>query len=308
MKNSNKKWLSIVLAMWLVLVMSFMVLFILEYIIPFSRNIKWIENSTNSFYQAENWIEESLLFLKTRTDITAETWAIIWTSVKYKFTTSSSWTTTPVSWEWNSWFDKSFDTVSQWNPIQLQVWYNKVNLANTIFTFRIPDLDWNWNFTEIMTWASLVSPNPLPIINWQLSSNDKTLNASWSYITSYDINNSLKNWVKIFDWNNNNLNWINYIVWRNLDDTTQNIWDFYTNNCWASSWCILKMSIINKLELNSNNTPIPYLEYKIVFSGQNALRFTTINSDWNSYSFSKNLKVRIPQQTTNEAFDFTVFQ
>ncbi len=48
--------------MWLVLISSLFAYTILEYMIPFSKNIKWIENSSKSYYQANNWIEMGLYF------------------------------------------------------------------------------------------------------------------------------------------------------------------------------------------------------------------------------------------------------
>jgi hypothetical protein len=55
---------------------------------------------------------------------------------------------------------------------------------------------------------------------------------------------------------------------------------------------------------------IPYLEYKIKLNDtyKIPLRYSRIKSYGKSYGFQKHLEVKVPQQTTNEAFDFTVFQ
>jgi hypothetical protein len=84
---------------------------------------------------------------------------------------------------------------------------------------------------------------------------------------------------------------------------------FYGNNCTASTAsCILKLSIVNKLE-TINLTKIPYLEWRIDFWGKSVpLRYEVIQASGKSYGFRKDLELRIPQQTVSEAFDFTVFQ
>lgn len=298
MKNTqNKKAFSIVMAIWLVLVMSLLVLYIIEYMIPYSKNVKWIENSSNAFYQAENSIEDAMLFFKDRSNITEEENKDFTSNkVDYKYSTTSSWNTIPSAWEWNSEYDKDFNTISQWNPIQLKVW-NWINVDwdnsdNKIY-FKIPDI---WK-TETLSWWTL------PIINWQLSSdtNNNTLNASWSYITANEIDYDEDD-LEIY-----NRQWIN-LYWSGWSDFVFN--KYYEDNCIDSwSWCTLKMSIINELEL-TDWTPVPYLEYKfdLVSSKKIPLRYSRIKSSWKSYGFQKELEVKVSQQTTNEAFDFTVFQ
>ena len=71
--QKNNKWSSLLLAMWLVMITSLLAFAILEYIIPFSREIKWIENSANAYYQANSWIEEALYSVYIRNN----SWAIV---------------------------------------------------------------------------------------------------------------------------------------------------------------------------------------------------------------------------------------
>ena len=69
------------------------------------------------------------------------------------------------------------------------------------------------------------------------------------------------------------------------------------------------MSVINDLVLSSSAAKIPYLEYQITtFPSSVPDRYTRIESYGKSYGFQKKLDVRVPQQTVNQAFDFTVFQ
>lgn len=316
MKN-NKKASSIILAMWLVMVMSLLVLYILEYIIPYSKNVKWIENATNAFYQAESSIEDGLKYIKDRqidvdiswdsTKLKTETGSIFHSNkIATKYFTTSSWAIVPPIWEWNSPYDPDFNIISPWNSIQLEIWSNMVNLSNAIFTFKIPaklntsssDLFW-W------TWA---------IINWQLSSNSNTLNAKRSWILADDIRASWLN-KEIFNWTESNSNSIYFNEWLDLYWSGVTIKDFYEwwggfpGHCWSWSWCILKMFIVNELILdNTNKTKLPFLEYKINFGTNIPLRYSRIKSTWKSYWFQKKLEVRVPQQTINEAFGFTVIQ
>ncbi len=288
--KKNKSAFSIVIAMWLVLIMTMLVLYILEYMIPYSKNVKWIENSSNAFYQAENSIEEWMLFFKNRTDFSEDSKDFLNNKVAYKYDTTSSWNTIPYNLEWNSDFDTSFNTISQWNPIQLKVW-KWVNIdwynSDTEIFFNVPDL---WS-SSTLSWSN--------IINWQISSdtNNNTLNASWSFITASEINSLVK--INLY-----NKPWID-LYWSGYTFDS-----YYTENCeWTNSWCTLKFSVINKLEL-INWTSVPYLEYKFnLFSNKPVpLRHSRIKSSGKSYGFQKHLEVKIPQQTTNEAFDFAVFQ
>lgn len=279
--KKNSKGFSIIIWMWLTLLITLSAYVILWYIVPYAKNIKWIENTTNAYYNAYSWIEKSLYHTKTRLttswqDLTTETWAIIWNnSIWYEYKTYSSWNTIPLSW---------VNQLSMFEPIQLEVWYNKLNSFSG--NFKIPadlcsscTLDW-W------TWA---------IINWILSSENDTLFASWSYITADQITSSwLSSW-DIKDKNGINF-WWSWMIFNS----------FYDSNCWTNSWCILKMSVVNNLTVSNN--PIPYLEYKIDFWSSVPLRYTIIKTTWKSYWFKKNLEVKVPQQTINQAFDFTVFQ
>ena len=114
MKNNYKyyyknKWFSIVFAMWMVIIISLTAFLILEYMIPFSRNIKWIENSSKSYYEANSWIEEALLFVNQNM-VGSESWTVLSsTSVWSSFNVNATWTTLPAPWTWNSSYDKDYD-------------------------------------------------------------------------------------------------------------------------------------------------------------------------------------------------------
>lgn len=300
--KKNISAFSIVIALWLVILISLLAVGILEFIIPFSKNNKWVENSSASYYQANSWIENALYAVWT--------WAL-WDepldnlslgSVDYSFKVDAMWKNLPPDWQWNSEFDPNWDIISPWNPIQMEVWDNKVTLSELDISFRVPNFSWiTWWLPVTLSWLTL------PIINWQLSADNNTLNAfSWNYIKAQNVCDS----KDAFSDCKFNLTNPDFQVWIDLNDTNQNIWNFYTSNCqWAWNWCILKLSIINDLQTNDLEY-IPYLEWRMEYRWWNEipLRYSIINSEWKSYWFKKSLQIRLPQKTVSEAFDFTVFQ
>lgn len=297
----SKKWFSIFIWIGLVALLILVALVILSFIIPFSRNIKWIENTTIAYYNWYSWIEHWLYYInKIRTNLTTESWSTnISNGSWYKFNTFSSGTIIPQPWYWNSEFDKDYNIISISEPIQLEIGRNIIpDWSKVEFIFKVPNFDNDIATSEILSW------NTTPIINWILSAQNDTLIASWSYINASDVKssncstncsiklteNNFKNWFTI-DW-----------IWQTFSE-------FYWNNCRSSwSWCTLKMSVINDLVLTTWNQ-IPYLEYKINFGWYNVPdRYFRITSFWLSKWFQKKLDVRVSQQTVNTAFDFTVFQ
>lgn len=298
----NKSWFSIIIWMWLVLLMTLTAFVILSYMVPFSRSVKWIENASNSYYVSYSWIEKALYYIKIRSNISSETWSTMpATAVWYSYNTFSSWGTIPLTWSWNSEYDKDYNTISLTEPLQIQVWsWYLTNPWSWIqFYFRVPNLDNNTSTTETLSWTTL------PIINWMLSSENDTLIASWTYLIASNIKNSIiTTWDTLFNSTSP------FRFWSTLSWSSMEFQTFYTSNCWVWSWCSLKFSIINPLELNdASSTKLPYLEYKITWLSSNFPdRYTKIKSSWKSYWFQKNLEVKIPQQTVNQALDFTIFQ
>ena len=323
--KKNKDWFSLVIAMWIVIVISLLAYNILEYIMPFSKQVKWIENSSKSYYLANSWIEEWLYHIKTRTvsnerlENTDNNTFTTGKNIDYKYNTFSSGTVLPPLWEWNSLYDddtssatESWNTISQWSPIQLSIWnWYITSMGDFKIAFRTPNLDkydpLNNNNIETISWSNF-SPYT-PLVNWQLSSNNNSLNASWGIITNNKIIDSDKSYS---DWKIA----LGDLLWTDLNwNDNIKISDFYSSNCWSWSWCILKFSIINKLELDSWNIPVPYLEWRInttVVSDSTKnkipLRYTRISSVWKAIWYKKELEIKVPTKTLNQAFDFTIFQ
>jgi len=309
--KKNIAWFSIVIAMWIVLLITLLAFLILEYIIPFGRNVKGIENASKAYYQAQSGIEQALSELSKESNFWEDLSKDFTTSpVSHQYIVIGSGSTLPKEWEWNSEYDNRWNIIAPWKPIQLAI--GKLNTAldwsNTEFFFRVPDLnnDNNSNSLTIeqlewvpttVTWAD----EDGPIINWQLSSFNDLLTATWSWIQASDIDGD----PIIF----------NGKEWILLEDGEKNIESFYNDECtWTASWCTLKLSIVNPLEIDHSNntypqwTLVPYLEWKIVFSNAVPLRYANVEGNGKSYGFQKKLEVKIPQQTIVEAFDFTVFQ
>lgn len=304
MKNNNK-WFSIALAIWLVIFINLIALWILEYIIPFSKNTKWIENSLVAYYQANSAIERALFEFKSSDVMDDIADSEIWGVIYNKYSVDNKWSELPPPWEWNSEYDPDWNQIAMWNPIQLQIWYWKVEFSSAKFAFRVPDLK-DWTPLTLSWWSDL------PIINWQISSQNNTLNSSGSQIFADNFDSRICSSNQDFSVCNLKLD-NSYFEWVDLNwPPSYGIEQFYTNNCVGGwSWCILKLSVVNKLETDSDNISIPYLEWKIDFGWINdevPLRYAKISTIWKAYWYRKDLEVKIPQQTTNEAFDFTVFQ
>jgi len=299
MKKNNKKAISLPLAMWLVMIMSLLAFAMLEYIVPFSREIKWVENSSVAYYQANSAIEEWLYYVYTRNNswfIDDRDEYLLWFTsdlITKSYNTTSSWNTLPPFWEWNSEFDSNWNTISMWNPIQLSVWEWWID-SDFEIAFRVPNLDKFWTNLDVETLSWWI----LEIINWQLSWSGDTLNASWSIIKAENILESDD------DFTDNNID-----VWLSdgviLDWSSESFSNFY-NNC--DEKCTIKFSVINKLE-TIDSIIIPYLEWQIQSNNDMLpLRYSKIEASGKSYWYKKNLEVKVRGNTVNEAFDFTVFQ
>jgi hypothetical protein len=312
--QDNNKWFSIVLAMWITIVVWMISILILEYIIPFSRNIKWVENSSSAYYHAYAWVEESLWFLSQKN---------IWTPNNVGFTPSATWSShnlvsmtseIPPSWYGNTELnDKDWNMFDQNTPIQLSLidsWgvkISNIDFSDTNIIFRSPNISWSWSHT-LSGWT-------LPLVNWIFSWINAAwepvvLNASWSlsnnnYITVDNVNagNTIDLWVK----DGITLTWDKCTVQQFYD----NLWPCAWNK-WLDSEPTLKFSIINKLDI----TPqwiIPYIEYKMEFLDgftpvEIPWRYSQIETAWKSYWYKKHIDIKIPQLSTNQAFDFAVFQ
>ena len=291
MKNTaqNHSWFSIVIAILMTALIGLTAIYILEYIIPFGRNVKWVENASKSFYLAQSWIEESLWFLSQNNIWDQDAKALSTLSEDFGYTIIANGSQIPLDERWNSEYNNNYNTLSKNNPIQLQIWNDLINNWSTVsLDLRVPaTLD---NGGAYSVWWTTD-----PIVNWQISSPENTLNSDGSWFTANDINSS----SQINIWTRR---------WIDLQWNTSSISTFYASNC-VTQVCALKISVIEDMRATVSNSFLPYLEYQIDFwSSVVPLRFAQIESSWKSFWFRKDLEANIPQLTLDEAFDFTVLQ
>lgn len=300
----NKKWSALNITIFIVMIITIIMLYLLEKIIPWARNVKWIENGNVAYYNANTALEQAQLFINTNS-IWSETWVTksVSSPIWYNLKISALNKILPPPWDWNSDFDNNWNIIAPWKPIQL-VFNNWIDWSQVNFYFKVPDISWS---SITLSWGA-----SYPIVNWILSWSGKTFFASWSQINasaweiwsstwgSYPIVNlSWKTWL--------DLNWSWWTLAQFYNDSI-----FWLGINWADcSWykCTLKLSIVNPL-VSTTNQSIPYLEYKIDMwtNPSLPLQYAIINTDGFSYWFKKSIKKEVRQTTTNEALDFTVFQ
>ena len=299
----NKKWFSIIFAVGLILVVSLLALMLLEYMIPFSRNVKGIENASQSYYEANKWVEDALLFVAERSFPWDWTGTVL--SGKrndYYIDLVASGQVLPPPGKWNSDYDPDRNIISSSEPIQLEVWYNWV--ASFAWTWvrvklRVPDLDGDGS-SEVLSWGTVT------YVNWLLSSETDTLYASGTQLTWDDIDGS-----EFFLWSKD---WIS-LGWSGASFGQFYKWswgDYSGNPQCISSGCILKLSVVNPLETGNDKVFAPYLEWQVftIWAWANSipLRYSQLESIGISNGFRKTIDISIPQETLIEALDFTVFQ
>ena len=318
MKN-NSTWFSIVVAMWLVLLISLTALLILSYIIPFSRSVKGIENASNAYYQAETAVEESLYFLN---DDAYELWGeehrIFSGSRDFWYEITASGSTLPVEWFGNSEDNENLNILSLGQPIQIEVGNDLIDSWNNVrFVFKLPRTV-NW------TDRKDIKKDPLlPIIGWKLSSwwnSALTLSSTGSShiyndnITSINASSDGGTFKKYLfaspsDWEDG------FYIGENGERIEIDFQTFYNSEC-DNQNCKLNFTLLRELEA-TDWSRIPYLEYRILLKNDSwtnwdkaiiPLQYSIIEWKWQSYGFKKELDVRVSQQRVNEALDFAVFQ
>lgn len=291
--KKNNQWFSILVWMFLIIILTLSAYVILSYMIPFSQNTKWIENASRAYYYAYWGIESSLLKVKNNdvTDINIPTtWTWFWADIV------ADWSLNPPPWKGNSDINSNYNKIWPNFPVQMEVWNNTLtNISNIKMYFKVPAFTW-WTLIFDNWWKD-------PVINMILSSSTDSLTITWVVISNVIKNSS--------DTTHSSVSSFALMQWKKLDESQDSFNNFYSSKCSLWKTCILKLSVVNPLKarLSSSNYDIPYLEYKIDFWGASIpLYYTNIDASWKSYWFKKDLKVRVPQQTLNQAFDFTVFQ
>ena len=311
--KKNKKAMSLIVVIGIVLISSLLALSLMWLIFPFARSVIWIENSSRAYYQANSWVEQWLL--KVKKIYSPENQNISnWSELKYgtdslwyKEKTIYLWNNEPAPGKWNS-VDKDFNILSIWEPIQMEF---EKNLESVHLTIRPPKLDWirtqklseDWDYAK----KNLISFT-LTSFDWSSYFTYPNPTKPETYFTSSRINWDIKKGWNWKEWNTGafgNEVWLFYKDWQ---VTEKKFFDSVLEIC--ANKCIYKLSLVNDL-ISAENTKIllPYLEWKIEsWNRQIKLRYSEVSSEWRANWYVRNLNVRSPQNTVNEAFDFAVFQ
>lgn len=319
--KKNKKAVALVVVMWIVLVTSLLSLTLMQIIIPFSKSVSGMENSAKAYYMANAWLEEWMLDLKKEReeeydssknskfkvnenktfDLTKNLKVVQWLNSEMHYTkrtVNHKWKNEPESWKWDSEFDRDFNQISVWNPIQMDITWLELNKLK--ITFKVPKI--NGIAYEIPDDNLGVSTSEKCLISWQISSEIWFANSSEdTCIKRVFLNREFNMISRIGD---------TYFKSDKLIGLTQN--ERFNKICPNWTKCTLKFSIANELiwEFSNNEINLPYLEWKINYNWNKnyKLRYANIKSTWKSSIYTRDLEIKVPQQTTNEAFDFTVFQ
>lgn len=310
MKQKNTQWFAIVIAIWIILIITLIAFYILEFIIPFAKNVKGLENSAMAYYQAYYWVEESIYDIRTNGIGYESTLAFSGTPLTYSYDIDTLNTRHPAVWEWDSEYDSNWGTLAQWKPLQIYLPNNLAPVISSIRVyFRVPNFDSNTTTSESFDDSSL---SDLDIVNWQIAGPTDVLN---SRPVSIYPNNRIRSW-NICSSTAVSCTWyqLSNKIWFTLEWTVdQDITTFYNANCRTSNYdCILKLTVINDLVATSwtvSGKKIPYLEYYIDFSWVNVPNpKILIDTSGKSYGYRKDIRINLPQKWLIEAFDFTVFQ
>ena len=332
--NKRKTWSALIITMVVIMIVTSMMIYFLEKIVPISKNVIWIENSTIAYYEAQSWIEEALLGMSwSNPALEPSKIATAITSRDYWFQVIATWTQSPRTWEWNSEFNptNSWYRIWPWEPFQVVIndWIDLWNTQHLNIALRTPNLDGD-PFTYIDLKAS-----PNPIVSWTVAWSWRVLYSSW-WITPAMITN---NRTYFSNDENSDSYWSRFLL-TGSDTAVPDIWlwvdlelkqwkfkEFYKSTTpfvgkwlwtnWASCAnykCSIKFSVVAPL-IASDWKIIPYLEMRFSVTANSPAtpvklpyRYTIINADGYSYWFKRHISRDIMQQTTNEALDFTIFQ
>jgi len=299
MHIQQKKWFSILLALGFMLLMSSIGIYLLTYIVPFSRSVVGIENASNSYYQAYGGIED-VLFYSYSGGIGFDTSNWITLDVDYGYNTYSSGTMIPRPWFWGSPFDDEWNTISQTQWIQISIWNNRfpnpgISWDRLQMRFRVPDFDQD---TLGLPDSLDTTPDSDLILITMSSPTNSMSSRSGSLMLESEIDSSPRD---IF----NTSSFWQWVYQNGIDD---NFINFYNAEC-VTQECTLKISLINPILSNvSWNKILPFLEYQIDSSRSIPTSFRQIQATGQSVGFQKNLEISVLQQNTNTAFDFAIFQ
>lgn len=286
--KKNKSWSALLISIFVTMIIIVIALYLLEKIIPFSGDIKGIENGNISYYRANTGLNEALLTMSGSDPSIAWSNGSLINGSGRVYTITANGMTMPQLGQWNSEYDNNWAILGPGRPMQL-VLSNGIDWSTTNFSFRVPDLN------RDNSWSDQILSGTGPIIQWTLSASWEVLQASGSQIMANDI--LLGSPISLESKNGLTISGSGYTFKY-----------FYDTNCAAPKKCTLKLSLVNRLLLNDGVTTTPYLEFQAHFSSPIPLQTAVIETQWYAGGFRKNITRYIQQLTTSEALDFTVFQ
>ena len=131
-------------------IISIIAIYLLEKIVPFSRDVKGIENGNVSYYRANTALNEALLTMSGSDPSIGGSSGTMATGNVYQITANGN--TLPRAGLGNSEYDKDWAMLAPGKPIQLVL--NSASSLDwniTNFKFRVPDLNKNGSWTETLT-------------------------------------------------------------------------------------------------------------------------------------------------------------
>lgn len=299
--RSDRRAFAIFLAMLLTILIVLMGVYLIDKLVPASRDVKGVENGNVAYYKASSAIELALLSLSganpgTETGSTAGNLV----SSGYALSTVGSGTVVPKPGLGNSEFDTDWNVLTSGKPIQIKlpVAFKPSDLA---FEFRVPDLNRNGATGEDGGGDSAtesLSGGSAQTINWIITgSGDSLVAAASQVLTANQVNQTASASLAT-------------LTGSNLSNTGLTVSAFGTANCAPPVRCSIKFSIIRALETKSS-VAVPYLEYRITSingAGPIPQQWTRITSEGYSRGFKQSRVRNVEQTTVGEALDFTVFQ
>jgi len=324
-------------------ILAFMMIMLLEKILPTSRTIRGIENSTIGLYHGSSAIEQSLATMNYKLPGKAIDSGSITLSdpqQEGKYTVSQNSKTIPVPGKGSSEYDSNWNRINAGNPVQLRIEQalitSTANFANMTFDLRMPKLgtlDTSAGASSSTTFFT--GSNTYSVVNFTISNGLQTYSSDFKTpCTGASVQN---NGVTASRINVADLPTLGDFCMKDLNSSNPPLLlknQLSANANFCLSGCTIKFSVINKLE-NAAGGQVPYLEYRIrngvplgaqsvncmsaypplPTCGANmelpspiALPFTTITAEGVAYGFRRVSTRNLQQLTTSEELDFAVFQ
>ena len=301
----DTKGSALIIALVVMTLLTMMSTVFFERIYSFSQRSEGIENSNVAYYKALGIIEDALytgsVNKYTPWNIASNTYGSTISSGS-KIIVSTWGTTIPIPWKWNSPYNKDYNLISIWSPVQIVIpeWIGWGS-SPVLFEFRVPIIWWNTST------GVLASGTSSGYILWTLASSGVSLFASGetNIFEGYKINSVVPAYQRIDGFNGTTNSWSASTF--NTFYTTSQYLGVGGSTC-AGFKCTLKLSLIRTIPTTDGRN-ISFLEYKI--SGLNTAipaQYMDIHAEGYAYGFLRSRDIQFPQITTNTALDFAVLQ